>query len=373
MTLGEERLVAFEATALELQHSSGVGGYTSQLIHALVKRGGWRFALLSSRAPADRVPEGLEVPACFRFPNRSLWMQLAVPRIVARLNPRLCHFTNSVAPLFLSCPFVVNVYDMSLFLFPHLQPRKSRWLVRSILPAVTRKAAAIITVSDSSKRDILRLLKLPPEKVHVVYASAADDFRPIKHPMELERIRSKYGLHDPFILSVCTVEPRKNLSRLVAAFAQLRRHGRREQLVLAGQFGWHFEPLLKQLEEGGLKHSVKFLGYVPAGDLPVLYNLARLVAFPSLYEGFGLPIVEAMACGTPVLTSNRSSMAEIGHGAALLVDPLGEEEIEQGLMRLLSDDTLRQELRERGFARAAEFAWSRAAEETAAVYRKIGS
>jgi glycosyltransferase involved in cell wall biosynthesis len=372
MTVGAPSLVGFEATALELRQRSGVSHYTAQLLNALVKRGGqWRFALLTSRPPAGPIPEDILIPDGWRFPNRSLWVQFALPRMVARLKPQICHFTNSIAPLSLSCPFAVTLYDMSLFLFPKLQPRKSLWLVRSILPAVARKAAAVITISYSAKRDIIQVLKLPPEKVHVIHGAAAEAFHRIDDSKALESVRRKYHIDDPFILAVSTLEPRKNLSRLVAAFCNLRRRGRHEQLVLVGQFGWRFGPLLKQIEASGYRDAIRILNYVPSEDLPAIYNLARLVALPSLYEGFGLPIVEAMACGIPVLTSRRSAMAEVGEGAALLVDPLQNEEIEEGLYRLLTDDSLREELSAAGLKRAMSFSWDRAAEDTLAVYEKI--
>lgn len=374
MIASEGGLVGFEATALELRKRSGVGHYTAQLLGALVERGGgWRYALLTSRPLTGSIPQGVTIPVPRRFPNRSLWIQLVLPHIVAQLRPRLCHFTNSLAPLTLCCPFIVTVYDMSLFLFPGMQPRKSLFLVRSILPAVVKRAAAIITISHSAKADIMRVLKMPSQKVHVVYAAAADEFRVIREPAELDRVKQKYRLDAPFFLTVSTVEPRKNLSRLVRAFAKLRQCGRKEQLILVGQLGWQYRPLLRQIEQSGLQDAVRLLGYVPAEDLPAVYNLAGAVAFPSFYEGFGMPIVEAMACGTPVLTSNRSSMAELGAGIALLVDPLNEEEIAQGLLRLATDKLLCAELRAAGLTRAAQFSWARAAEETVGVYQSIVS
>ncbi len=368
------RLVGFEAAALELSWKSGVSHYTAHLLDALSKQdGGWRWALLSSRPPASPIPANVELASGWRIHNRSLWIQFALPLIVSRLQPHLCHFTNSIAPLYLSCPYAVSVYDMSLYLYPRLQPQRSLWLVRTILPAVTRRAAAVITVSESSKKDMVRLLGLPADKVHVIHGAAGGEFRLIQDPAELERVKRKYGLDAPFILSVSTLEPRKNTARLVAAFSELRRRGRREQLVLVGQLGWHYRPLLKQIEQSGVKDAIRLLGYVPGEDLPAIYNLARVVAFPSLYEGFGLPIVEAMSCGVPVLTGNTSAMAEVGAGAALLVDPFSENEIEQGLHRLLTGDSLRDELREAGLVRAAQFSWIGAAAQTLAVYQKIVS
>ncbi len=243
--------------------------------------------------------------------------------------------------------------------------------MRSILPAVTRKAAAVITASHSAKEDILRMLRLPGGKVHVVHGAAAEEFHPIRDSEALELIRRKYHLDRPFILAVSTLEPRKNLPRLVAAFCELRRRGRREQLVLAGQFGWRYGPLLKQIEASECRQAIRLLDYVPGHDLPAIYNLARAVAFPSLYEGFGLPIVEAMACGVPVLTSRLSAMAEVADNAAVLVDPLRTEEIVEGLNRLLTDDSLRENLSAAGLKRSLYFSWDKAAQETLNVYDKI--
>jgi glycosyltransferase involved in cell wall biosynthesis len=372
MSAEAKDVVGFEATALELDRTSGVSQYAGQLLSALVERGEeWRYVLLSSRAIRASIPGGVAIQAAGRVPNRSLWLQLSLPRIVSRLRPRLCHFTNSIAPLSLSCPYVVTVHDMSLFLFPRLQPRRSLWLVRSILPAVARKAAAVITVSRSAKADIVSTLGLPPAKVHVVHLAADANYRVMTGRPELDRAVRKYGLDSSFILSVGTIEPRKNLCRLVSAFASLRRRGRREKLVLVGQLGWHYRPLLRLIENGGLKDSVRMLGYVPAADLPAIYNAASVLAYPSLYEGFGLPIVEAMACGTPVLAGDRSSMAEVSDGAALLIDPMSEDAIEQGLFRLLSDESLRLGMRAAGHVRAAQFSWARAAAETSAIYQGI--
>jgi glycosyltransferase involved in cell wall biosynthesis len=256
-----------------------------------------------------------------------------------------------------------------------MHPLKSLVLVRTIIRAVARRARAVITVSESARRDILAGLGgaggLAPEKVHVVREAAAPEYRVIDEPAELERVRRKYGLGDPFVLSVGTIEPRKNLGGLLRAFALLRRRGRRERLVLVGQLGWKYDSLLRQIDELGDGAAVTLLGYVPDQDLPALYNLARAVAFPSFYEGFGLPILEGMACGTPVITSDRSSMAELGAGAALLVDPARPEALADGLSRLLADEALAAELSAAGLARAAEFSWARAADETVRVYERV--
>jgi glycosyltransferase involved in cell wall biosynthesis len=368
-------LIGFDATPLEVRQRSGVSHYAEQLLAALVARDdGRRYALLAGRPLNGHIPSGSLGQIGPQLPNRTLWMQLVLPRTLAALRPELCHFTNSIAPLATNCPFVVTLHDMSLFLHPSMQPLKSLLLVRTILRAVAQRASAVITVSHSARRDILSGLRgLRPAKVHVVYEAAAPEYRVMGHSGEPERVRRKYGLQLPFVLFVGTIEPRKNLGRLLEAFALLRRKGRPERLVLAGQLGWKYDSLLRQIDESGASQAVRLLGYVPDEDLPALYNLARAVAFPSLYEGFGLPILEGMACGTPVLTSNRSSMAELSGEAALQVDPTQTEALAAGLEQLVADEAVREHYRAAGLARAAEFSWARAAEETVRVYEGLRS
>ena len=196
-------------------------------------------------------------------------------------------------------------------------------------------------------------------------------YRVIDDAAALEDVRRRYGLHDPYVLFVGTLEPRKNLERLLEAFSRARQAGRREKLVLAGQLGWKYRGLLGRIERSGLASAVRLLGYVPDEDLPAIYNLASVVAFPSLYEGFGLPILEGMACGVPVLTSDRASMVELAGDAALLVDPTDVTALEGGLVRLLDDPELRRELARRGRGRAARFSWARAAAETVRLYERV--
>jgi glycosyltransferase involved in cell wall biosynthesis len=370
------RLVAFDATALEGQRT-GVGQYVEQLLGALVARDdGRRYVLLASRELNGRVQAGTLGQAGPRLPNRTLWMQLAVPLVLARLKPALCHFTNSIGPLASPCPLVLTLHDMSLFLHPETQPRRSLLAVRTLIPAAARRADALITVSHSARRDIVRVLGVAPEKVHVIYEAAAPCFRQFDPGVpadaaELARVRARYGLAGDELLYVGTLEPRKNLATLVRAFAALHRRGRARRLLLVGQLGWKVAGLLREIEALGLGADVQLPGYVPEADLPALYNLARALVFPSIYEGFGLPVVEAMACGLPVVTSDRSSLAELGRGAALLIDPGDSDALAAAIDRVLHDDELHAALRAAGPRRAAEFSWARAAEETAAVYAAV--
>ncbi|HTP07574.1 MAG TPA: glycosyltransferase family 1 protein, partial [Anaerolineae bacterium] len=308
MPKSHAQLIGFDATPLQIARHSGVGNYTAQLLHALIDRDDERrYALLANRPLNGQTPSGSLGQVGRRFPNRSAWMQFALPRDLATVQPDVCHFTNSLAPLRAPCPVVITLHDMSLFVHARLHPLKSQLFVRPIIPAAARRAAAIITVSQHAKREIVEGLHVPPEKVHVIYEAAAPQYQVVADTVELDRVRQRYALQNPFVLYVGTIEPRKNLTRLVAAFAQARRQQPELELILVGQLGWKYASLLKAIEDLNLGSAVRRLGYVPDEDLPALYNLARALAFPSLYEGFGLPVIEAMACGTPVLTSNGSS------------------------------------------------------------------
>ena len=372
MTESRAQLIGYDVTPLQIALHSGVGNYTSELLAALIERGDERrYALLANRTLNGSTPRGTLGQIGGRFPNRSAWMQFMLPRDLAALHPDVCHFTNSIAPLTAPCPIVITLHDMSLFVHGRLHPLKSRLAVRPIIPVVARRAAAIITVSQHAKREIVAGLHVPPEKVHVIYEAAAPQYHTITDTVELDRVRQRYHLHKPFVLYVGTIEPRKNLTRLVLAFAQAHRQNPELELILVGQLGWQYSSLLKTIEDLQLGSAVRRPGYVPAEDLPALYNLARVLAFPSLYEGFGLPVVEAMACGTPVLTSNGSSLAEIATGASLLIDPLDVDDIAHGLLCLATDDDLHAQLRAAGLTRAAQFSWQRAAEETVRVYDAV--
>ena len=366
------QLIGFDATPLQIARHSGVGNYTAQLLAALIDRADARqYVLLANRALNGEMPRGTLGQVGRRFPNRSAWMQFALPRDLAAVRPDVCHFTNSLAPLHTPCPMVITLHDMSLFVHAGLHPLKSQLFVRPIIPAVARRAAAIITVSQHAKREIVAGLRVPPEKVHVIYEAAAPQYRVIDDTAELNRVRLRYGLTRPFVLYVGTIEPRKNLTRLVTAFAQARRQYSDLELVLVGQLGWKYAALLTASEDLNLGQAVRRLGYVPNEDLPALYNLARALAFPSLYEGFGLPVVEAMACGTPVLTSNGSSLVEIAANASYLIDPLDVNAIAHGLLCLATDNDLHSRLRAAGLARSAQFSWQHAAAETVRVYDAV--
>jgi glycosyltransferase involved in cell wall biosynthesis len=244
--------------------------------------------------------------------------------------------------------------------------------MRPLIPRGARHARAIIAVSATTKRDLVRTLNVPEAKVHVVYEAAAPQFRPLAHDSALESVRGKYGLPPSFILYVGTIEPRKNLMRLLRAFNLVRQQGFDSHvLALVGSRGWKNADVLATAEQLGLDGAVRVLGHVHTQDLVGLYNLADVLAFPSLYEGFGLPVIEAMACGTPVVASPNGSLGEIAGTAAEFVDPTQVESIAQGLRTVLSDADRRAHLRAAGFEQAARFSWETTARQTRQVYEAV--
>lgn len=364
--------IGFDGTPL-LGQRSGVGHYTGRLLTQLVAQyPEWEYLLFSNHplaSPEAKLPQAR--PISRRFVSRFVWMQLMLPHIIRQTKPHLCHFPNNTAPFAANCPYILTVHDASLFLHSSYHPTSRLLALRLLLPHVARRATAVITVSHHARQDLMRILKLPSEKIHVIHEAAPDHFQPVNDPTEREQLRNRYHLPEKFILFVGTIEPRKNLPRLIRAVASLRQRNSDARLVIVGPNGWLVNGSLeREIESLGLQDAVQNLGYVPQEDLPGIFSLATVFAFPSLYEGFGLPPLEAMACGTPVLTSRHSAMAEICGDAAYLIDPQDEAAIADGLATLLADADLRAHLRQCGLARAKQYSWERTARETAVVYQK---
>jgi glycosyltransferase involved in cell wall biosynthesis len=301
-----------------------------------------------------------------------LWMQTAAPRTLGRLAPDVAHFTNGMMPLASPVPTVVTIHDMSLALYPRYHPSRRVLLNRPLVNLAVRRANAIITVSQSARRDIVRHYRLRPDQVHVVTEAAAPEFHPIREAARLESVRARYGLASRVILYVGTIEPRKNLPKLLDAFAQRLASGHlTHQLVCVGPYGWLSRDIEKQIERLQIAQAVRFTGYVPFEDLPAIYNLAEMFVFPSLYEGFGLPVIEAMACGTPVITGPAAALAEVGGGAVEQVAELDADGLGCALVKLAQSRERREYMAVLGLLRASEFSWRRAARETLEVYRLV--
>jgi glycosyltransferase involved in cell wall biosynthesis len=317
-----------------------------------------RLPVLRSRWPTSRATV------------RVVWEQVVQPWVLRRIGADLVHGPAFVGPVLASCPAVVTIHDLSFLRFPALFRPANRLYLAVLTRLSARRARRLIAVSAETASEVTRLLGVPAERIDVVYHGVDPMFRPLPAG-EVAAFRQRRGLPERFVLFVGTLEPRKNLVRLVEAFARIRAGADRHsgaRLVLAGGKGWLYDELFARVEALGLDEQVIFPGYVASDELPLWYNAATVLAYPSIYEGFGLPVLEAQACGTPVLTSNVSSLPEAAGEAALMVDPYDVEALAAGLHRLLVDEPLRHELREQGLAHAGQFSWPRAAQETARVY-----
>jgi glycosyltransferase involved in cell wall biosynthesis len=276
-----------------------------------------------------------------------------------------------IVPPFASCKTVVSIFDLAHERYPQFfHPLEGRAL-RALVRWSAKRADRVVTVSHFSARDLIEIYDVKAENITVIYLAASDEFRPMDRGSCREYVHHKYGLASPYILYAGRLQARKNLVRLVEAYSQLRRKGITEDLVLVGKQDWQANAILECVRKHALESRVTFLGYVPGKDLPYLHNAAKLFIYPSIFEGFGLPVIESMACGTPTITSHGSSLEEIVGDAALLVDPLSVTSIADAMEKVLQDSTLRQNLSERGIARSGEFSYRTAAEKTLSIYESI--
>lgn len=313
-----------------------------------------RAKILSSRWPTHR-------PLA-----RILWEQFVQPFHLMRLRPNLLHSLAFASPLMNATPTVVTVYDLSFRLFPENFPAFQRLYLSTISTISCRQARRVLAISESTKRDAVRLLGVEASRVDVARPGVDARFRPLPRT-EVEAFRTQANLPEQFILYLGTLEPRKNLAALISAFAKLQSLFPNLYLVLAGAKGWFYADLFQQVESLGLRDRVHFPGYVPAEELPLWYNAGAVFAYPSSFEGFGLPVLEALACGRPVVTSETSSLPEAAGEAALKVPPQNVEGLTEALYRAL---TAGEELAARGPAHAAQFTWPATAQATVESYRR---
>ncbi|MFH1084173.1 MAG: glycosyltransferase family 1 protein, partial [Chloroflexota bacterium] len=305
-------------------------------------------------------------------PLRIAWEQALQPWAARHTRLALLHAPVNVAPLATTCPTVVTIHDLAVFLFPELFRPARRLYQQTLTRASVRRAAAVIAVSASTRDDVLTLLGLETERVAVIHNGVGDEMRPCADSAALAAFRRRHGLPERLILYVGTLEPRKNLVTLIEAYAQVcQRAGGDHALVLAGGKGWYYDAIYAAVERLGLRQRVILPGFVPQAELALWYNSATLFVYPSLYEGFGLPPLEAMACGTPVIVARTSSLPEVVGDAGLCCDPRRPDELAEAMVALLEDPARRATLAAQGVARAAAFSWGATAGATARLYHQV--
>jgi glycosyltransferase involved in cell wall biosynthesis len=316
----------------------------------------------------DSLPSNFE-PVVLTAPLPGLWTPWSLPWDLRRRAACLLHVQYIIPPI-APCPVITTIHDISFRRHPEWFPLKHRILLNLLIPMAARNAAHVITGSEFTRSDLIGAFDLPPEKVTVTPYAADPIYRPIEPDAARRAVKQRFGLRGPFVLAVGVLQPRKNLPRLVRAFARVARDTP-HTLALVGKPGWAHEELNRAAAASGLGSRIHFTGYVPDADLPFLYNATDLFVYPSLYEGFGIPPLEAMACGTPVVTSNVTSLPEVVGDAALTVDPTDESALADAIRRALADEPLRSRLRAAGLARAAAFSWERTAALTLEVYQRF--
>jgi glycosyltransferase involved in cell wall biosynthesis len=359
-------------------HDFGIGTYIRNLLRHLARLDAQTEFVIFCR-PEDRetlaaVGENFR-PVPETSGNYSIAEQFTIPWAVKREGVTLFHAPHYVLPPLVPSPSVVTIHDVIHLMFPQYLPNKvafsyAKWSITQ----AARRATRIMTVSESSKRDILRFVDTEPGKIDVIYNAYDERFAIEPREADVVRVRERYQLHDEFVLYAGNVKPHKNLERLIQAFDLVRKQGLDHlKLVLIGDDISKYTALRRAVHQYNLHKYVRFLGYMPEETLAVMYRLAGVFVFPSLYEGFGLPPLEAMASGTPVVTSNVSSLPEVAADAAVLVDPYDPQAIADGIYRVLTDERLRHDLVRKGIARAGMFSWETSVRRVRAIYGEVGA
>jgi glycosyltransferase involved in cell wall biosynthesis len=364
-----------------LHNETGIGRYTRSLFFEYLRRKQPHdtFYFLYDQ-PYQQSPLLSSLPPNFQVltahcQTRILWTNWYVPPLLRKHHIDVYHgVCNFELPVRKICRYVVTIHDLVPLFFPELVPKKHRLFFKIFMKRAAKTADLIITDSEYSKQDIVQYLAVPEEKIRVIYLGYEPPRTNVADPQKCQEILARYGITQPYLLFVGVIEPKKNLERLVEAFALLRQDssfGKTFQLVIAGGKGWFYETLYQKVHDLHLDDHVIFTGFVPDQDLPALYTSAEVFVFPSIYEGFGLPVVEAMAYGVPVVTSNVSSLPELVGNAGMLVDPNHPEAICEGLTEVLANPQKQAQMKQAGLLQAQRFSWRRTAEETYQVYQEV--
>lgn len=304
--------------------------------------------------------------------NWRAWTAWAFPQALREDKVQVAHVQYGIPPL-LPCPVITTVHDVSFKRHPEFFRLKDRLILDTGMKHLAKNAARILTVSEYSRKEMLELYNIPYEKIAVVYLGVDKQYKPMDRGAAQELVRTKYGIRAPFIVTVSVIQPRKNIQGLLEGFAKLKGIQHVEhKLVIVGKYGWKEHHLSRRIRDLDLTSDVIFTGYVPYEDLPAFYNAADLFVYPSVYEGFGLPPLEAMACGAPVITGNRSSLPEVVDEAGIMVDPYDSGAFAVAMSNVLSSEALRAEMSNWGLAQSRKFSWDEMARHVLSIYHEVG-
>ncbi|MCB8925245.1 MAG: glycosyltransferase family 4 protein [Ardenticatenaceae bacterium] len=376
--------IGIDVTAA-LTQGGGIGRYTRELVQALAAVDAQNSYQLFSAKPPATLPVPEPLPQTKNFVHKPaplderwlyrLWYRLRLPLPVQWVTGQIDLFHSPdfvLPPVNGRIPTLLTVHDLSFVHYPHVFPERLVTYLNQVVPWSIGRATHILADSDATRQDLLNIWQVPPEKVTVLYSGVHERFEPVEDGALITAVRHKYHLQDwPYILSVGTLQPRKNYQMLIRAFALLADKVP-HHLVISGGKGWLYDEMLAEVERQGLTGRVHFIGFVDDADLPTLYSEADLFVFPSLYEGFGLPLLEAMGCGTAVLTSNSSSLPEVAGTAARQLPPTDEAAWTENMLALLTDIELRDKLVLAGLTQAKQFSWQTAAQQLLKIYQQFG-
>lgn len=370
--------IGIDARMFGTAQAAGIGQYTEELVRHLVKHDTKNqyhlflspvnmsgFPIYSPNLSKSSVP----------FRHYTYQEQFFYPNILKQADIDMVHYTNFNSPIFFkSIPSIVTIHDLTLWFFSGRQHKGwlKKWLYRLVIKRTCQNAKQIIAITKKTKEDIVKLLNVSPEKITVIYEAASKNYKPIKDTSRIDSLKHKFDISKPYLIYVGQWREHKNVVRLIRAFGLFRRrHGLDYQLVLVGKIDSKYLRVAETIKELGLKDNVVLTGYVPDSDLPYLYNGAEFFTFPSLYEGFGLPPLEAMACGTPVVSSNASCMPEVLGDAAQYFDPLDVESMAKTMAEVAKSYSLKRRMRLQGLKQAQRYSFDKTAKATLRIYKKV--
>jgi len=351
---------------------TGDSTYWRGLIEGLSRLDADLVLYLDGKLPKPEIPVSRDIPVrvlqacCSR-----VWSAWTFPRALKEDGIQVAHVQYTIPPR-MPCPTITTIHDVSFKRLPEFFTLKDRLILNWSTKRASKKAVRVIVPSQHTKEELVGLYGIDPGKIAVTYEGVDKQFQPMDRTTAIGLISEKYGIQPPFVLTLGVIQPRKNLGRLIEGFAALKGNVESEhKLVIVGKQGWKEADLQGRIKALGLANDVIRTGYVPYEDLPALYSAADVFVYPSVYEGFGLPPLEAMACGTPVITGDRSSLPEVVGEAGVMVDPYDPDAFAKAMAKVLSSESLRAEMRTRGLSQASKFSWDKMASETLEIYREV--